>query len=225
MTNGEKKKILIVLSIFSIIDLLLSGQLLIVTELSLMLIITSCILLTSLCFFLIIHIYRPKVSDMMSFKRIMVWIILCSIFSFVLLIFTIMESFSIHIFGNIMEFFNIFTIIFSGCTFLIVIDTFLDPLLNEWGSRNQQRMLDSYLEREYPKTADRKTHGDKARAGFAIKFESITRRFVGPSAPTRPCPHCLGAIDFNKRIEWLGPSDLTCPHCGKAVYLVDLLDE
>ncbi|TFG28690.1 hypothetical protein EU527_16920 [Candidatus Thorarchaeota archaeon] len=86
--------------------------------------------------------------------------------------------------------------------------------------------MDSFdSEESLPKSVDKMPAGTRARVSISIRFDSITRRLVGPHAPTVPCPHCLGQIDFNDRIEWLGPTAVTCSHCGKVIHIVDLLHD
>ena len=66
---------------------------------------------------------------------------------------------------------------------------------------------------------------DKWQKPTALTFHSITKKYVSPSAPIVLCPHCSFLIDFNQRVEWLGPSALKCGSCKKAVEIADLFPD
>lgn len=56
-----------------------------------------------------------------------------------------------------------------------------------------------------------------------VEFESLTRALLDPSNSDSPsCPKCGESIDFNEKVEWMGPTAFVCNSCQEIVELSEL---
>jgi hypothetical protein len=205
-----------ILSVLSIIDMLLSFQLLTETIENCKLVLAFLILSTTLLVYIVLTTNRNIILESLDTSSLHGWLIICLTITFLFIItdFVTVSFNLLH--PMIADTFFFFTIILNSITVFLVLDVVIDVRMKQWSVHQKGKQLEKYLES--------KAH-IKNRSTFSIEFESITRKFVGPSAQTRPCPHCLSAIDFNEAIEWLGPTSLICNQCGKIVDIVDLLGD
>ena len=73
--------------------------------------------------------------------------------------------------------------------------------------------------------------GIACRAGVSIPSDQamVQRTYLQPTSPIYDspsigavyvvplyCPHCMNRLELD-RVEWIGPSDLTCPSCLRVV--------
>jgi hypothetical protein len=205
----------IICSSASVADFLLSGLLFIETNASLQLLLAGLMLFSTLVTFFTLtksRDIRRKAIDTLGLQS---WLIICSAFTILFIAtITIPSSFSL-IPPALADFIFVLTISLNGTTCLVFLCFLLEIPLERWSKEQNQRQVEIYLE---------KRAQTRSRSSFPIEFESITRKLIGPAAPTFPCPHCLSAIDFNEKIEWLGPRAFLCNHCGAIVDLSDLPD-
>jgi len=230
LTEMGNKAFLIILGLLSIIIFILTFLYFMTTETDsqqwnsvLFLVLIS---ITSLVAYLIIHMSGQAHSESLNLGILRYYLIACSVLSLMLAaIRSVYIDFSLTTgFGELL---NIFTIQLGSVAPLVLIFAIGDAWIKRSIDSQKPRYIDDSLDsaESEAEKQDKESLGIKGRVALSLAFDSITRRLVGPHAPTVPCPHCLGKIDFNERIEWLGPTALTCSHCGKVVDIIDLLDE
>jgi hypothetical protein len=203
-----------ILGALSIIDILLSFQLL--TELieRNQLVLAVLIFITTLLAFFVLSISRVMLQESFDVSSLRTWLILCLSITFLFIVTGLIPMSLSPALAMVSDILFVFTIILNSITVFFILNYIIDVRIKQWSARFNQRQPEYYLERNARV---------KERPSFSIQFDSITRKLVGPTAQTRPCPHCLSAINFNEKIEWLGPTALACSHCGKIVNIDDLL--
>jgi hypothetical protein len=211
----RKRLSLSILGAISIIDILLSFQLLTETIEKFQQVFATLILIATLLAYIVLFTNRNLIRESFDISNLSGWLIICITFTFLFIVTSFVPENSSSLLPTIVDTLLLITIILNSITVFFVFNAIIDVRLKRWGVTQQEKQLENYLENK---------SRIKGRSSFSIDFESITRKLVGPSAQTRPCPHCLSAIDFNETIEWLGPTALACNQCGKVVNIDDLLD-
>jgi hypothetical protein len=121
----------------------------------------------------------------------------------------------------------LFTICFNSLQFIFILGAIFEVRIKRHAILNTQRRYEQTDESESSQIEDENQIelADKWQKATKLTFESITKKYVSPSAPIVLCPHCSFLIDFNQRVEWLGPSALKCGSCKKAVEIADLIPD
>lgn len=211
----RKRLSLAILSVISIVDIFLSFQLLTESLGGYQQVLAILILINTLIALLVLTISRNAIQESFDVSSLRAWLILCIATTFLFIVTRFVSISLSPVLAMVSDILFVFTIILNSITVFFILNSVIDARLNKWSTRYQERQLENYLERH----ARVKEH-----PSLLVEFDSITRKLVGPAAQTRPCPHCLFAIDFNEKMEWLGPTALACNHCGKVVNIDDLLD-
>jgi len=206
---------LFILGALSIIDILLSFQLLTENIERFQQVLAILILFTTLLAYIILRASRDFIQESLDISSLRGWFIICLTITFLFIVTGFIPIGLLNLVPIIVDFLYLFTVIVNTITVFFVLNVVIDVRLKRWSVQQQGKQLENYLESKAR---------IKDRSSFSIEFDSITRKLVGPSAQTRPCPHCLSAIDFNETIEWLGPTSLICNQCGEIVDIVNLLD-
>ncbi|PNX51451.1 MAG: hypothetical protein BV458_11515 [Thermoplasmata archaeon M9B2D] len=202
------------LGIISIVSIFLSFQLLTGSMERFQQVLATFILINAFLAFLVLTISRNIIQESFDISSLRAWLILCMATTFLFIVTRLISIGPSPVLAMVSEILFAFTIILNSVTVFFILNSVIDVRLNQWSTRYQERQLGNYLERRVR---------TKGRSSFLVEFDSITRKLVGPAAQTRPCPHCLSAINFNEKIEWLGPTALACSQCGKIVNIDDLL--
>jgi hypothetical protein len=203
-----------ILGALSIIDILLSFQLL--TELieRNQLVLAVLIFVTSLLAFFVLSVSRDIIQESFDVSSLHAWLILCLSITFLFIVTGLIPVSLSPVVAMVSDILFVFTVILNSIIVFFILNYAIDIHIKQWFTRFNEKQPEYFLERKARV---------KEKSSFSIQFDSITRKLVGPTAQTRPCPHCLSAIDFNEKIEWLGPTALACSHCGKIVNIDDLL--
>jgi small-conductance mechanosensitive channel len=224
--NVNNNDIILTSGIFSIISLILSFLLFTIPEMGFKQSIAILMLLVTATALLLIQKQSMLLHNSFNFSSFKALLILDS----VAIIFFIMVNNDtvITLIPKLVYSAYFFTLCFSSTQIIFLLLDILDAKFNRWiNHRMGRRRFERTNESEYPQVevAEKMTLVDKWRIATALTFHSITKKYVSPSAPIVLCPHCSFLIDFNQRVEWLGPSALKCGNCNKVVEIVDLLDD